>query len=222
MQLVKSTFIVYFIGCVFLCTSAFAEQWGDYQYTESEGALTITRYTGSGGVVVIPSVIEDKPVVGIGDSAFNGCTGLTSVTIMDGVISIGRWAFYGCTGLTSITIPGSVASIGHFAFLFCTGLTSVTIPASVTSIGWWAFEGCTGLTAAYFYGHAPAMGANVFLNCASGFTVYNTAGGAGFTNPWYGYTTSVFIPPATSIARTATTKSVEPAITLPQVIVARW
>ena len=62
------------------------------------------------------------------------------------VKSIGWSAFEGCTGLTSITIPSSVTSIGNSAFEDCTGLTSITIPSSVTSIGYEAFYGCTGLT----------------------------------------------------------------------------
>ena len=72
---------------------------------------------------------------GIADSAFSGCTGLTSITIPDSVTSIGGGAFIGCTGLTSITIPDSVTSIGDYAFYGCTGLKSITIPDSVTSIG---------------------------------------------------------------------------------------
>ena len=32
------------------------------------------------------------------------------------VTSIGDYAFYGCTGLTSVTIPDSVTSIGDGAF----------------------------------------------------------------------------------------------------------
>ena len=85
-------------------------------------------------------------VTSIGDGAFLGCTGLTSVTIGNSVTSIGFQAFYNCTGLTSVTIPDSVTSIGSYAFEYCTGLTSVTIGNSVTSIGYSAFSGCTGLT----------------------------------------------------------------------------
>ncbi len=54
---------------------------------------------------VIPT---DGSVTSIGDSAFFGCTGLTSVTIPDSVKSIGHMAFYNCTGLTSITFNGTM------------------------------------------------------------------------------------------------------------------
>ena len=107
----------------------------------------------------------------IGEGAFHGCSGLTSVTIpqcvctnelrnifsagaytniaevivMDGVTIIGRVAFHGCSGLTSVTIPDSVTNIGLYAFGDCSGLTSVTIPDSVTSIGEGAFANCVSL-----------------------------------------------------------------------------
>ena len=80
---------------------------------------------------------------GIADSAFNDCTGLTSITIPNSVTSIGNWAFGYCTGLTSVTIPDSVISIGGGAFYDCTDLTSIAIPDSVTSIGGSAFYGTT-------------------------------------------------------------------------------
>ena len=85
-------------------------------------------------------------VTSIGNYAFYGCTGLTSVTIPDSVTSIGYCAFDGCTSLTSVTIPDSVTSIEYCAFYGCTGLTSVTIPDGVTSIGNYAFYGYTSLT----------------------------------------------------------------------------
>ena len=67
---------------------------------------------------------------------------IKKVIIKDEVTRIGNFAFEGCSGLTSLTIPNSVTSIGYDAFFGCSGLTSVTIPNSVTSIGNFAFEAC--------------------------------------------------------------------------------
>ena len=102
-----------------------------------------SAFSGCSGLTSI--VIPDS-VTSIGDNAFRGCSGLTSITIPDSVTTIGDRAFDGCSGLTGITIPDSVTSIGIGAFRECSGLTSVTIPDSVTSIGSSAFYGCSGLT----------------------------------------------------------------------------
>lgn len=71
--------------------------------------------------------------------------GCKNTIIPNSVSSIGDFAFSGCTGLTSMNIPVGVTSIGQNAFLECSGLTSVTIPNSVTDIGDGAFDGCDGL-----------------------------------------------------------------------------
>ena len=75
--------------------------------------------------------------------------GCNNTVIPNTVTSIGEQAFSGCRGLTSVTIPNSVTSIGRQAFSGCSGLTSVTIPNSVTSIGEYAFSACRGLTEIY-------------------------------------------------------------------------
>jgi hypothetical protein len=83
----------------------------------------------------------------MGDYAFSGCNGLTSVVIGDGVTSIGDYAFSSCSGLTgTLVIPDGVTDIGSFAFEGCSGLTSVVMGDGVTSIGYYAFSGCTSLT----------------------------------------------------------------------------
>ena len=69
----------------------------------------------------------DGSVTSIGNSAFFGCSSMTSITIPDSVTSIGDYAFFGCRNLTSITIPDSVTSIGYSAFRICSGLTSIVV-----------------------------------------------------------------------------------------------
>ncbi|MBR1655582.1 MAG: leucine-rich repeat domain-containing protein [Prevotella sp.] len=67
-------------------------------------------------------------------------------TIGDGVTAIGDYAFSGCSGLTSVYILDSVKTIGNYTFQNCSGLTSVTIGNSVTNLGDYAFAGCTNIT----------------------------------------------------------------------------
>ena len=125
-----------------------------------------SKYTGA---VEIPSSVtyEDVTysVTSIGDGAFRGCSGLTSVTIPNSVTSIGVSAFYGCSGLTSVTIPNSVTSIRSYAFQYCYGLTSVTIGNSVTSIDWYAFSGCSGLTSVTIPNSVTSIGNYAFYKC---------------------------------------------------------
>ncbi|MBP5498794.1 MAG: leucine-rich repeat protein [Muribaculaceae bacterium] len=55
----------------------------------------------SGTVTIPPSVSYDNKsysVTGIGSSAFEQCTGLTSITIPNSVTTIGNSAFADCTG----------------------------------------------------------------------------------------------------------------------------
>ena len=107
---------------------------------DSEGVLTIS---GSG----------DMHGYGSSDAPWYGSRSrVKSAVIAEGVTSIGESAFENCRSLTSVTIPNSVTSIGGCAFDECWSLTSVTIPDSVTSIGDGAFASCTSLTDVYYAG----------------------------------------------------------------------
>lgn len=50
---------------------------------------------------------------------------IKSVEISSGVSSIGDWAFAGCSGLTSIVLPEGVSSIGKDVFKGCSGLKDI-------------------------------------------------------------------------------------------------
>ena len=132
-------------------------------YTSYNDKLGDYAFYGCSGLT---SLTIPSSVTSIGNEAFHGCCGLTSLVIPSGVTSIGDEAFYGCSGLINLTIPSSVTRIGWSAFEGCSGLTSLTIPSSVTSIGNYAFEGCSGLTSIYVYPEkTPKLGTDIFSGC---------------------------------------------------------
>jgi hypothetical protein len=103
----------------------------------------------------------------IGQYAFYGCTGLTSVTIPNSVYRINTCAFYGCTGLTSISIPGSVQHIESYAFNSCSGLTSVTLSEGLETIGKYAFKNCSSLSSIAFPNSVLSIEESAFFDCSS-------------------------------------------------------
>ena len=147
---------------------------------ENPGTVSVMGYeTKPNGAVTIPDSIKHPDsskqysVTSIGDSAFEGYSDLTSVTIPSSVTSIGDSAFYDCSDLTSVEFdPDSqLTSIGDSAFNCCSGLTSVTIPSSVISIGYGGFNECSGLTRVDFGDNSQltSIGDNAFY-CCSGLT----------------------------------------------------
>ncbi|EKT4510741.1 leucine-rich repeat domain-containing protein [Flavobacterium psychrophilum] len=123
----------------------------NYTITSSTAPFTVkvARNANFTGAAEIPETVaynsENYAVTAIGESAFEHCNNLTSVTIPNSATSIGRYAFVGCSGLISVTIPNSVTTIGDEAFFSCSGLTSITIPNSVTVIRRGVFSACSRL-----------------------------------------------------------------------------
>ena len=125
------------------------------------------------------------------EGAFNGCTGLTTVTfnaercgspsessdawfkdcplttlvIGDKVRSIPDFIAYNQTGLKTLSIPNTVIKIGQGAFEGCTGLTSISIPYCITEISANVFEGCTGLTSLTIPKLVTKIGEGAFKDC---------------------------------------------------------
>ena len=143
----------------------------------------------------------------LGDFAFYGCSGLTSLTLPSSVTEIGEHAFLNCRGLTNFTIPSGVTKIGAGAFFCCYGLISLTIPSSVTAIGSQAFNACSELTSIYAYMEKlPETGSNLFLGCdEKKCTVYvpKGTGDAYFRSAEFGYFYNIVEFDATGIDKVA-------------------
>lgn len=148
----------------------------EFEVLENEdGSVTIERYIGSGGDVVIPAEIDGKPVSAIGNvvgtiGAFQDCTNVTSVVIPDGVVEIQDNAFYGCTNLEVVTVPSSVTLLRNCAF-----------------------SDCPKLRALYFEGDAPEQ-ANYVFDATENVIIYYQEGTSGWDDSWYGRPTEQYMP----------------------------
>ncbi len=125
----------------------------------------VSKYTGEGGNVSIPSNVGGDIVTAIGTGAFAGNSEISTVSLPSSVTRIGQEAFSDCIKLKSISLPSSLKSIGIGAFYGCASLTSVNIPSGVTSIGDDAFADCNSLEAITIPSSVTSIGDNAFGGC---------------------------------------------------------
>ena len=142
-----------------------------YNYTNNNGAVTITSYTGTNLVVTVPSTIDNLPVTSIAQGAFfYPGHGVASVVIPEGVTNIGdptaidKGVFQQNSGLTNVTLPGTLIAIGSYAFASC-AFTAITIPDAVTTIGERAFGQNVKLTAITLPDSVLSIGFEAFSDC---------------------------------------------------------
>ena len=104
------------------------------------------------------NTIIPNTVTAIGDNAFKGVTGMTSMIIPESVETIGNNAFALCFDLTGdLVIPNSVTHIGESAFFQCEGLDGkLTLGESVSYIGDMAFRRCSHISEAVSLATTPA------------------------------------------------------------------
>ena len=110
----------------------------DFQFNAS--TQTITKYVGTGGVVIIPDSINGVAVSAIGTNAFSNNANITGIVSPGTVKKIENNAFYYCTNLLSVIIKDGCEYIGQTAFYYCNNLLSISIPASVNEIDYYAFS----------------------------------------------------------------------------------
>ena len=136
---------------------------GQLDLKKARGIL-VGAFEGCSGLT---SVTMPDSVTSIVSDVFRGCSNLTSVTIPDSVTSIESGAFYGCSSLTSVTMLDSITYIGYAAFAGCSSLTSVTIPDRVEMIDQESFSGCSGLLSVTIGSGVTCIGCAAFAGCSS-------------------------------------------------------
>lgn len=116
-----------------------------------------------------------EQLVGVGNYAFYGCSGLTAISFGNGLRVIGNWAFANCSSMDNVDVPAisNLTTIGDHAFYKCNRLTEISVPKSVRFIGDYAFADCRFLSSIELCNSgaevSPSlleeMGWNVFENC---------------------------------------------------------
>ena len=125
----------------------------------------------------IKDLVIPNSVTSIGNSAFYGCSSLTSVTIPNSITSIGDQAFRGCSSLASMVVESGNttydsrencnAVIETATNTLIAGCQNTIIPNSVTSIGDYAFYYCSSLTSITIPNSVTSIGSNAFSGCSS-------------------------------------------------------
>ena len=126
----------------------------------------------------------------VGNSAFEGCTGLLSLTIPaelqklgnsvfkncanlatlywnNSQCAIGEAIFEGCDKLTNLVIGEEIDRIPAHAFSHLDSLVSVTIPSNITVIGSGAFSYCKSLSQVTLSNGLLSLGSSAFSHCSS-------------------------------------------------------
>ena len=98
---------------------------------------------------------------------FDGCSGLTELTIPEGWTTIVKSEFSRCGNLTHVSLPESLTKIETNAFKECTNLEGINLPEGVTEIGSGAFMECRSLTQIELPTSLRTLGNQTFARCTS-------------------------------------------------------
>ena len=165
-----------------ISSSAFSGCTGLMSITLNSDAMASKTYSWSSSLKNIfgeqvKTYILGGDVTSIGNYAFSGCSGLTSITIPNSVASIGNYAFSGCTGLTKVIVPDiakwcriyfNATPLYYAKHLYSdenTEIRELAIPDGVTYISSSAFSGCTGLTSITIPEGVTSIGSSAFTGC---------------------------------------------------------
>lgn len=164
--------------------------------------VEITKFRGfDEKELTVPSEINGKKVIGIGENAYKGCKVIEKIIIAEGIQYIGMGAFAACTELQQVIFPSTLKKIGKEktqpeekgafegtkirevilpdglvflgkeTFFCCFSLNKVEFPESLHGIGEFAFGGCNALKQVNLNEGLIKIGCFAFNRCESLKTV---------------------------------------------------
>ena len=139
----------------------------------SELPITITRIDDHmfSFVMMVTTITLPEGLEEIGDSAFYGCDGLTSLVVPQTVRRIEDCAWSKCRNLTSITLPDELDHVGSHVFEGCSRLRSVRLPRGPTTVGEFTFGDCTALSSVTIAEGVTRTEECAFANCPALFSI---------------------------------------------------
>jgi hypothetical protein len=184
-----------------------------FVFTTNNGVLTLTKYNGQGGHVVVPGSMYGLTVVGI-DESTNGVPvfqGLVfSISIPSSITNISDAVLARCFFPIAVDpLNPSYSSVG--GSLYSSDQTTLirsgppggigipimgkyyTVASNVMCVADTAFQNWSGLSGVFFQGDAPCVGPSAFAG-ATNVTVYYPAGMTGW-GPTFGGRPSLLFDP---------------------------
>ncbi len=113
----------------------------------------------------IKSLVVSEGITAIGDSVFERCSNMATVSFPNTLESIGKRAFFMYTtdGLTSLNLPASVTKIGEKAFTNISAV-SIVMPETLTDLGTYLFMDSNKLQSVRV--ECAEIPAFCFVNCS--------------------------------------------------------
>ena len=145
-----------------------AESGLTFQLTTDKMAYEVVSKGEASGVVEIPAIYRQKPVIGIGEKAFFNAGDITEVTLPESIQTIGSFAFANCSYLTKINLPAELVLLGESAFSGCRALVgTLVLPNELTEIPKGAFAYCSSIEEIRFGEKLISIGDNAFTDLSN-------------------------------------------------------
>lgn len=148
-----------------------------FEYCDVEGGVSIIGFNGTDQIISIPTKIDNKPVVSVGDSAFANNQYLVGVKVNESVLEIGAHSFENCSVLKITVLGDSVKTIKEYAFNGCELLSDVILDEGLETIEKLSF-GFTNISEIYIPSSVTAINMPFTANKERTLTIVSTVGSA--------------------------------------------